>query len=576
MKKKVIIKKLGVELDFTPPEPPKRHGFAENLKHLKRVLPYARPLLKHFILLSLFSVISAAFGLILPFAPKIILDNGVAKGDFGLIVNVLMFTFWANLFSMLVGWFNGIYSEYLSSYIAFKTQVDFYRKLSKLDEEYFDSQRSGDLISRSSGLANGISYISSSLNTVFTLVVRILAIPAAVAVMDWRVAAFGFPTLIFTTTAWYFIQRLLRSYQKARMDASGKLSSTQYDLVSSLSDLRMSGQTRRAMMSYIREYVSVWRMGVVSSLVSSGSGLIQSLVLAVVSLLINIFGWGQVTSGAWTLGKVSAITIAFGYITSPLQTMFSLWEGLVGTSISIQRFFEVYDAKELPKTGKEKIPDGPYTIECKQIVFSYAESKEILKGLDIQAKPGEIVAITGDSGAGKTTLLKIVAGLLNPKSGHVEINGTALEELDGQTWRGKIGFLSQHPYFGPGNLIENITFRRETKNDPMEMIKLCRLSVVAERLGDGPLGERARNISAGEKQRVALARVMLMDREILLLDEPLAQVDIPTAKEIFADISPILRKGTTIIITHNPVLIKMADKIYFIYDGKAFEGGQNV
>jgi len=102
------------------------------------------------------------------------------------------------------------------------------------------------------------------------------------------------------------------------------------------------------------------------------------------------------------------------------------------------------------------------------------------------------------------------------------------------------------------------------------------LSVVAERLGDGPLGERARNISAGEKQRVALARVMLMDREILLLDEPLAQVDIPTAKEIFADISPILRKGTTIIITHNPVLIKMADKIYFIYDGKAFEGGQNV
>ena len=232
MKKRVIIRKLGVELDFTPPEPPKRHGFAENLKHLKRVLPYARPLLKHFILLSLFSVISAAFGLILPFAPKIILDNGVAKGDLGLIVNVLMFTFWANLFSMLVGWFNGIYSEYLSSYIAFKTQVDFYRKLSKLDEEYFDSQRSGDLISRSSGLANGISYISNSLNTVFTLVVRILAIPAAVAVMDWRVAAFGFPTLIFTTTAWYFIQRLLRSYQKVRMDASGKLSSTQYDLVS--------------------------------------------------------------------------------------------------------------------------------------------------------------------------------------------------------------------------------------------------------------------------------------------------------------------------------------------------------
>jgi ABC-type bacteriocin/lantibiotic exporter with double-glycine peptidase domain len=533
-------------------------------------------LLKHFILLSLFSVISAAFGLILPFAPKIILDNGVAKGDLGLIVNVLMFTFWANLFSMLVGWFNGIYSEYLSSYIAFKTQVDFYRKLSKLDEEYFDSQRSGDLISRSSGLANGISYISNSLNTVFTLVVRILAIPAAVAVMDWRVAAFGFPTLIFTTTAWYFIQRLLRSYQKVRMDASGKLSSTQYDLVSSLSDLRMSGQTRRAMMSYIREYVSVWRMGVVSSLVSSGSGLVQSLVLAVVSLLINIFGWGQVTSGAWTLGKVSAITIAFGYITSPLQTMFSLWEGLVGTSISIQRFFEVYDAKELPKTGKEKIPDGPYTIECKQIVFSYAESKEILKGLDIQAKPGEIVAITGDSGAGKTTLLKIIAGLLNPKSGHVEINGTALEELDGQAWRGKIGFLSQHPYFGPGNLVENVTFGRETKNDPMEMIKLCRLSGVAERLGDGPLGERARNISAGEKQRVALARVMLMDREILLLDEPLAQVDIPTAKEIFADISPILRRGTTIIITHNPVLIKMADKVYFIYDGKAFEGGLNV
>ncbi len=575
MKPRIKIKKLGISLDFTPPEPPKRHGFRESFKYLVKVFPFFKPFTKHYVLFSLYSMVSATFGLILPFAPKLILDNGVAKGDLGLIVGILTVTFWMSLTSMLISSFNSQYSDYLSSFVSYKTQIEYLNKLTRLDEEYFESQRSGDLLSRAGGLESGIGYIASAITTLMTLIVRLIAIPAAIAIMDWRLAAVGFPILLLTSITWYFVQRLLRAYQKARADAGGKLNSSLYDIVSSLSDLRMSGVTRSAITSYKKEFVKVWKMRVVASLVSSGYGLTQSIFLAIISLFVSIFGWTQVINGVWTLGKAMTITIAFGYITTPFQTLYGLWDSLLGTSVSIQRFFEVYDAKEIQRTGKIQLQENDsLDISCNDIYFTFAQGKQVLKGLSMHVEPGSVIAITGDSGCGKTTLLKNIAGLLNPQQGEVKIADIPIKGLEWGSLRSKVSFMSQHPYFISGTLEENITFgsRQPSDLDLEGIITLCKLEGVKERLGDGIIGERARGLSAGERQRVALARTLARPKPIMLLDEPLSQVDIPAVRDIFKNILSILRKSTCIIVSHNPFLLSMADKVYFLYDGKLFEG----
>lgn len=572
MGKKLKLKKLGVALDFTPPEPPKRHGFKESWKHLVRVLPFFRPFVKHYILQSLYSVVSAAFGLVLPFTPKILLDNGLANKDMTLVTGILMFTFWMSVISMVINWINSQYSEYLSSFVSYKTQMEFVNKLTRLDEEYIESQRTGDLISRAGGLEAGIGYIASSLSTMMTLVVRIIAIPAAISIMDWRLALVGFPVLTVTYVSWYYIQRLLRSYQKARADAGGKLNSSMFDLVSSLSDLRMSGVTRNAVNTYKREYVKVWQMQVVANLVSSVYGFGSNLLMAVVSLFMSLFGWSQVISGAWTLGKVTTITLAFSYITSPIQTLYGLWNSLLGTSISIQRFFEVYDAKEIERKGTVVLPEGQLDIECKEVDFTYTKGKQVLSCLSFLASSGKVIAITGDSGCGKTTFMKNLAGLLKYQSGSIKIEGVEISDIEWDSLRSKITFLSQQPYFITGSLEQNIKFGSSQQIDYDNIIRMCRLEKVRGRTDNDVLGERARGLSAGERQRVAFARTLANIKSIMLLDEPLSQVDIPTVRDIFTDVIPVLRETTCIIITHNPYLLQMADETWFMYDGKVYPG----
>lgn len=572
MGKTLKVSKLGINLDFTPPEPTKKHGFRQSWVQLKKVFPFFKPFRKHYILLSFYSVVSAAFGLVLPFAPKLLLDNGYGNKDLGLVIGVLVFTFWMSTISTLIGWVNSQYSEYLGSFVSYKSQMEFISKLTRLDEEFIESQRSGDLISRAGGLEAGISYIASSISTLMTLVVRLVAIPVAISIMDWRLALIGFPTLAASWVSWYYIQRLIRSYQKARADSAGKLNSSMFDLVSSLSDLRMSGVTGSAVRTYKREYIKVWQMQVVSNLVSSVYNLGSSLILAIVSLLISIFGWTQVLSGAWTLGKVTTITLAFGYVTAPLQTLYGLWNSLLGTSVSIQRFFEIYDSKEIERKGTQHLPEGSLQLSLENVEFSYSNGRPVLKGVNFVAQPGKVIAITGDSGCGKTTLLKCMAGLLKNTAGSISISGVLTKDIEWDNLRSKITFLSQQPYFISTTLKDNISFGSRGSFDYENLIITCRLEKVRDRIKDEILGERAKGLSAGERQRVAFARTLANLKPIMLLDEPLSQVDIPTVREILSDSMQTLRQTTCIIVTHNPYLLQMADETWFLYDGKLFHG----
>ncbi len=572
MGKSLKVRKLGINLDFTPPEPTKKHGFKQSWVQLKKVFPFFKPFRKHYILLSFYSVVSAAFGLVLPFAPKLLLDNGYANKDLSLVIGILVFTFWMSTISTVIGWINTQYAEYLGSFVSYKTQMEFISKLTRLDEEFIESQRTGDLISRAGGLEAGIGYIASSISTMMTLIVRLVAIPAAISIMDWRLALIGFPTLVASWVSWYYVQRLIRSYQKARADSAGKLNSSMFDLISSLSDLRMSGVTRNAFRTYKREYIKVWQMQVVSNLVSSVYNLGSSLILAIISLAISIFGWTQVLIGSWTLGKVTTITLAFGYVTAPFQTLYGLWNSLLGTSVSIQRFFEIYDSKEIDRKGTKHLPDGSLSLLLENVDFSYAQGRSVLNGVNFEANPGKVITITGDSGCGKTTLLKSLAGLLRNKGGSISISGMLIQDIEWDNLRSKITFLSQQPYFISATLKENISFGSQGNFDYENLIKTCRLEKVRNRINDEVLGERAKGLSAGERQRVAFARTLANLKPIMFLDEPLSQVDIPTVRDIFNDSMETLRKTTCIIVTHNPYLLQMADETWFMYDGKLFLG----
>ena len=197
----------------------------------------------------------------------------------------------------------------------------------------------------------------------------------------------------------------------------------------------------------------------------------------------------------------------------------------------------------------------------------------VIYGLSAEFKPNCISVITGNSGSGKTTLIKILSGLLPIKSGNIRIDDVDFNELNLERWRSQISSISQNPYFIQGSVRDNLKFGFLPDAQYLEkIIDICHIRDVEKRFYGKNVGEGGKALSSGEKQRISFARALLQNRPVFILDEPLSQVDIPTANKILENVLPILQQKTCILVTHNPLWMDVATHIYTMFDGKLFEG----
>jgi ATP-binding cassette, subfamily C, bacteriocin exporter len=550
----------------------KNSSLKDSFRIIIRLLPYIKPLTRHYVITIVIESFCTTISLFLPFIPKLIIDHGVGTSDIGFIINVLLIGFFIGIVTLLLRWFSSTYKRQLSYYIVYNSKISLIKRLSKISPSSSTVHRSGDIISRTNGLATGVEFIFSSVESLVSTLIRLITLPAILAMMDWRILLFGFPSIIFSIIVWFKTQKYLKILQRREAVLSGSVSSVFFDVVSSLPELQLSNLTYRAIHSYSKEYVKHWRVKVFSSLYSQLLSSMQHQVSAIFILALSIFGWNEVIGGAWTIGMMSTIVFSLNYIQQPIIGILSMGKSLVSTSVFVQRYFDIHDAVDIKKGGDIELKKKPHSVILNNVSFSYNVGSKLLDNISLSIFPGKPIAISGDSGSGKTTLLKIIAGLLEYQNGHITVDGTPFEEMNLEKWRSQIASLSQNTYFFPGSLYENICFGSSpSKERIQETINLCCLDKVASRLKLDGIGEGGRSLSSGEKQRVALARNLLINRPVVFLDEPLSQVDIPTSEKIFDSIFPIISQKTCIIVTHNPLIMKRVDKLYSLYKGQLFQ-----
>jgi ATP-binding cassette subfamily B protein/subfamily B ATP-binding cassette protein MsbA len=316
-------------------------------------------------------------------------------------------------------------------------------------------------------------------------------------------------------------------------------------------------------------------------------GVLAGCTIALGTAIVLGVGGFQVLYGRLEVGSLLVILTYLSLLYAPVDTLARLSSAFAHSAAKGRRVFEILSRQEgaelIPQSPPERQPPHRATgeIRFENVSFDYEDRQGTLCNIDMTIRPGTRVAIVGPTGAGKSTLLSLALRLFDPNSGRITLDGIDLREWPLETLRSQFGLMLQDPFLLPFSIAENIAFGRPDAGPTkiMEAAKAAGADGFIANLPDAyatRLGERGVRLSGGEKQRIALARALVRDAPILILDEPTAALDIETERQLLATIYPEKRDKTTIIIAHRLSTVRAADNIFVIDQGRIVETGTHL
>jgi len=485
-----------------------------------------------------------------------------------------------------------------SRHIEYDIRNDFFAQLERLPLSYFQTHRTGDLMSRATNDLNAVRMMigPSVMYSSNTLLVFIVAIALMISI-DAKLTLISLLPLPFVSVAVkYFGTAIHRRFEQIQAQLSD-LSAVVQEALSGVRVVRAYGQEQHELERFRATNEQYLRRN--RQLVTIQGFFFPSmgLFLGLGALLSLWFGSREVIGGRITLGQFVAFNsyltmlswpvIAFGWVTNMIQRGMASWK----------RMLEVLDADPtivdrpaattpVPAVGRARIRGE---IEFRDLVFSYG-GKPVLNHVSATITAGETVALVGVTGSGKSTLINLLARLHDPPPGTVFVDGVDVREMPLATLRGAIGFVPQEPFLFSDSLANNVAFGLDailheagasTSGDErwQRILDASAVARLDKDVADFPkgfdtmVGERGITLSGGQKQRTAIARAVVIDPAILVLDDSLSAVDTYTEEEILTRLRRVMRQRTSIIVSHRVSTVRDADQILVLHDGTIVERG---
>ncbi|MFI8354355.1 ABC transporter ATP-binding protein [Streptomyces cyaneofuscatus] len=530
--------------------------------------------------LSLVAV-DAGMGLLLPVLIRYGIDEGVSQVAMGAV--------WAasaiGLAVVLVQWaaqtgeirMTGRTGER----VLYSLRLKIFAQLQRLGLDYYERELTGRIMTRMTTDVDALStFLQTGLVTAFVSVVTFFGIMVALLVLDIQLALVVFATLPVLIIGTFFFRRSsVKAYELARERISG----VNADLQESVSGLRIVQAFGRELDGAARyaERSDSYRQARVRGqwLISIYFPFVQ-LLASVAAAAVIIVGAGRVDNGTLTVGALVAYLLYIELFFAPVQQLSQVFDGYQQATVSLGRIQELL--REPTSTAD---PDEPLDvlslrgeIAFEDVSFAYGDEEEALTGVDLRIPAGQTVAFVGETGAGKSTLVKLVARFYDPTGGRVTADGTDLRRLDMTAYRHRLGVVPQEAYLFPGTVRDAIAYGLPDATD-------ARVEAAARAVGahdmiatleDGYLhevAERGRNLSAGQRQLIALARAELVDPDILLLDEATAALDLASEALVNQATDRLTGRRTTLVVAHRLTTAARADRVVVMDQGRVAEDG---
>ncbi len=472
-------------------------------------------------------------------------------------------------------------NNHLEQRVIFDMRRDLFARLQRLPAGYFDKRASGDLMTRVVEDVNSVERIL--IDGAEQGVVAVLGIVGVAVILF-----FSNPTLAAVAMAplpllaggalWYTMTAHKR-YRRQR-EAASALNAHLMDSLQGIRQIKMFGRQPHED-SRFSEHAEALRQGTLGIMRAwANYNPAMSLIAALGSVLVLWLGGRQVLAGTMTVGELVGFLFYLALFFDPLARLHSLNQILQAGRAAGERVFDILDHEPERETGRtELLPRGLRgEVRYERVSFAYETGRPVLQHITLHARPGETVALVGPTGAGKSTLVNLMSALYEPDEGRILIDDCDTRTVTLESLRGAIAVVSQEPFLFNGTLRENILYGRLDATEA-EMVQACKAANCHEFITrlpagyDSAVGERGVKLSVGEKQRVSIARALLRNAPILLLDEATASVDTVTEKLIQEALERLVSGRTSFVIAHRLSTIRKAHQILVLQHGQIVERG---
>ena len=547
---------------------------------LLRILGYLKPYKWQFLAVFGALIISAVLGLMPSIVTGKIVDSIISNGSIKILLELLILAFIVLSLSQIISVLEQYINSWISQKIIFDMRNEMYDHLQHMPHAFFTNEKQGDIITRMNSDINGVSSVISVMLT--SIVSNILTVGTCVFYLfytDWRLAIIGIiilpllilPTRLVGKRRW----ELASIVQEKHDDMNTHIGETLSVSGSMLVKLFTKEETEYEKFKSINEEVT--KTTIKERRAGSWFHVFLGMFIQIAPLLIYFAGGFIIMSKGDTslsVGDITVIVALVNRLYQPVRSLLDLQVDFVRSLALFTRIFEYLDrAHEIENPENPQTPDlRECNIEFCDVRFSYEKNKEILKGINFKVPSGKIYAIVGTSGAGKSTIIGMIPRLYDTVEGEVKIAGVNVKDFDLSYLRSNIGIVTQDTYLFNGTILDNLLYAKPSA-DMKEIEDACKVANIYDFIISLPnkfqtvVGNRGLKLSGGEKQRMSIARVVLKNPKLLILDEATSSLDSISENLISDALNNVMVGRTSIVIAHRLSTVIAADKIMVIEKG---------
>ena len=561
---------------------------------LLRLLSYAVPYWRTILLAWLCVAGASAFVLLMPLLIGWAIDKGlnvsindegvrVALGDKGLLI----------LFGLLIagtavgrGFFaygQTYLGEWISQRVAYDIRNNIYNHLQQLSFAYHDKAQTGQLMSRATQDVEGIRmFISMGVLRLLYLIILLSVVLILMVTTNWKLALLTWSFLPVVAIRSIQVSMRLRPIWMEVQNLQGRLGAVLQENLSGMRVVKAFAREQYESAKFAREAKDLFEHSYATNRIQAFNMPMMTGIWMLAMVAVAWFGAYQISDGALTMGELTSYMIFLTLLQLPVRSLGWIVMLFARAQSSGQRIYDILDAESAvqERPGASELTGVQGHVRFENVSFSYDAVSPVLRGIDIDARPGQVVALLGPTGSGKSTIVNLMPRFYDATNGRITIDGTDTRDVTLASLRRNIGIVQQDIFLFAATIRENIAYGivHVSQEEVERVAKAARIHDFIVSLPDGYdtwVGERGATLSGGQRQRIAIARTLLMDPRILIFDDSTSSVDTETEYLIQQALAELMRGRTTFVIAQRLRTVQAADQILVLQDGQIVERGRH-